>query len=89
MNQTHGKTRSQKRTVGLPPRMQDALEQYRKKGMDHQTHRRDTGGDLRYHDFVSCRVWLRPPVRYPYAFAGTHPTHWNGGDGVLFAPKVL
>lgn len=31
MNQTHGKTRSQKDTVGLPPRMQDALEQYRKR----------------------------------------------------------
>lgn len=31
MNQTHGKTRSQKETVGLPPRMQDALEQYQKR----------------------------------------------------------
>ena len=31
MNQTQEKTRSQKDTVGLPPRMQDALEQYRKR----------------------------------------------------------
>ena len=31
MNQTQQKTKSQKDTVGLPPRMQDALEQYRKK----------------------------------------------------------
>ena len=31
MNQTQGKTRSEKDTVGLPPRMQDALEQYRKR----------------------------------------------------------
>ena len=31
MNQTEEKTRSEKNTVGLPPRMQDALEQYRKR----------------------------------------------------------
>ncbi len=31
MNQTQEKTKSQKDTVGLPPRMQDALEQYRKR----------------------------------------------------------
>ncbi|MDE0400018.1 MAG: hypothetical protein OXL96_19660 [Candidatus Poribacteria bacterium] len=31
MNQTEEKTRLQKDTVGLPPRMQDALEQYRKR----------------------------------------------------------
>ncbi len=31
MNQTQEKTRSEKNTVGLPPRMQDALEQYRKR----------------------------------------------------------
>ncbi|MYA70837.1 hypothetical protein F4009_02950 [Candidatus Poribacteria bacterium] len=31
MNQTKEKTRSEKDTVGLPPRMQDALEQYRKR----------------------------------------------------------
>ncbi|MDE0016761.1 MAG: hypothetical protein OXU51_11270 [Candidatus Poribacteria bacterium] len=31
MNQTKEKTRSQKNTVGLPPRMQEALEQYRKR----------------------------------------------------------
>lgn len=31
MNQTQEKTRSEKDTVGLPPRMQDALEQYRKR----------------------------------------------------------
>ena len=31
MNQTEEKTRSEKDTVGLPPRMQDALEQYRKR----------------------------------------------------------
>ena len=31
MNQTQEKTRSEKNTVGLPPRMQNALEQYRKR----------------------------------------------------------
>ena len=31
MNQTQEKTRSEKNTVGLPPRMQEALEQYRKR----------------------------------------------------------
>ena len=31
MNQTKEKTRSEKNTVGLPPRMQEALEQYRKR----------------------------------------------------------
>ena len=31
MNQTQEKTKPQKDTVGLPPRMQDALEQYRKR----------------------------------------------------------
>ena len=31
MNQTQEKTRSEKNTVGLPPRMKDALEQYQKR----------------------------------------------------------
>ena len=31
MNQTQGKTRSEKNTVGLPPRMKAALEQYQKR----------------------------------------------------------
>ena len=89
MNQTQEKTRSQKDTIGLPPRMQNALEQYQKRVWIIKL----AEGTLAaiFGIMISYLVvfGLDRLFDTPMLLRGTYPTHWNGGDGVLFAPKVL